>query len=586
MSAYFLKRRKNLLFRARAQLTFSKQQIAWSSAFVLFKLDSDKMKLTKRRKWIIWGVPLATFLWAVLPESLQGPSVIWPSVVAILLAFLTRDIYVSLFIGAFSGTVLLNDGNIFRAFTDLFAKHLVPVLADPSKVSVILFSFMMGGFVEVLNRSGSMHALAQKFLGTGDSRKRAGLGAFGMGWLVFFDGLANCMLVGKTMRAVTDRAGVSREKLAFIVDSTASPIASFALISTWIATEMGLILAGFENAGVTVSEPSIAPYKLLIQSLPYRFYNYFALAIVFLTIWLGREYGPMLAFERKKRPARPIRAQKKPTNAKRKLAVGLIPLLILICGVFGGLYVEGGGLNEKFSLSGAIQVFGRARADIVFICATAFASVAAIILTRFISPESSKESPVQIFFEGMRHMFMPMLILIFAFMLSNVIKDLRTAEWLVGFLGDWLPVALLPALVFLLSSVMSFSTGTSWGTMGIMMPLAIPVAVSLTGWELGQELNYVVIVTIGSVLTGAVFGDHCSPISDTSIVSSFSSGCDPLDHVRTQMPYALVAGGLAVIAGYLPAGLGVSAWLLLPVGFAACWAWIRFKGKLVVRDKL
>ncbi len=203
------------------------------------------------------------------------------------------------------------------------------------------------------------------------------------------------------------------------------------------------------------------------------------------------------------------------------------------------------------------------------------------------APESSKESPVQIFFEGMRHMFMPMLILVFAFMLSNVIHDLRTAEWLVGFLGDWLPVALLPALVFLLSSVMSFSTGTSWGTMGIMMPLAIPVAVSLTGWELGQELSHVVIVTIGSVLTGAVFGDHCSPISDTSIVSSFSSGCDPLDHVRTQMPYALVAGGLAVIAGYLPAGFGVSAWLLLPFGLIACWAWIRFKGEVSrVPDKL
>lgn len=522
-----------------------------------------------------------TFLWAILPESLQGPFVVWPSVVAIVLAFLTRDIYVSLFIGAFSGTILLNDGNVFKAFIDLFAKHLVPVLADPWKVSIILFSFMMGGFVEVLNRNGSMQALSLKFLGNGNSRKRAGLGAFGMGWLVFFDGLANCMLVGKTMRAVTDRAGVSREKLAFIVDSTASPIASFALISTWIATEMGLILAGFENAGVTVSDPSIAPYKLLIQSLPFRFYNYFALAIVFLTIWLGREYGPMLAYERKKRPSRPMRQSKNPSDLKKKLSVGLIPLVILVFGVFGGLYVEGGGLEESFSLAGAIQVFGRARADIVFICATAFASVTAILLTQFILPNSTKEAPVQIFFEGMRHMFMPMLILVFAFMLSNVIRDLKTAEWLVGFLAEWLPAALLPALVFLLSAVMSFSTGTSWGTMGILMPLAIPVAVSLTGWELGQEMSHVVIVTIGSVLAGSVFGDHCSPISDTTIVSSFSSGCDPLDHVRTQMPYALIAGGIAVIAGYLPAGFGLSAWILIPVGLIGCWAWIRFKGKLV-----
>jgi Na+/H+ antiporter NhaC len=539
------------------------------------------MKPTKRMKWIIWGAPLATLLWAILPESLQGPFVIWPSVVAILLAFLTRDIYSSLFLGAFSGAILLNDGNVFRAFIDLFAKHLVPVLADPWKVSVLLFSFMMGGFVEVLNRNGSMQALAQKFLGAGDSRKRAGLGAFGMGWLVFFDGLANCMLVGKTMRAVTDRAGVSREKLAFIVDSTASPIASFALISTWIATEMGLILAGFENAGVTTGDPSVAPYKLLIQSLPFRFYNYFALVIVFLTIWLGREYGPMLEFERKKRPSRPVRPARNSSDLKRKLSACLVPLTILILGVFGGLFVEGGGLNESWSLSGTIQVFGRARADIVFICATAFASLAAILFTQFVLPESTKESPVQIFFEGMRHMFMPMLILVFAFMLSNVIRDLKTAEWLVGFLGGWLPAALLPALVFLLSAVMSFSTGTSWGTMGILMPLAIPVAVSLTGWELGEEMNQVVVVTIGSVLAGSVFGDHCSPISDTTIVSSFSSGCDPLDHVKTQMPYALLAGGLAVLVGYLPAGLGVSAWILIPSGIIACWGFLWYKGEPV-----
>ncbi len=522
---------------------------------------------------------MATLLWVLLPESVQGPFVIWPSVVAILLAFLTRDIYTALFVGAFSGAVLLNDGNVFRAFIDLFAKHLVPVIADPWKVSVILFSFMMGGFVEVLNRNGSMQALSHKFLGTGDSRRKAGMGAFGMGWLVFFDGLANCMLVGKTMRAVTDRAGVSREKLAFIVDSTASPIASFALISTWIATEMGLILAGFENAGVTVADSSISPYKLLLQSLPFRFYNYFALAIVFLTIWLGREYGPMVDYERKKRPSRPRQLPKSPVDLKKKLFTGIFSLVVLIIGVFGGLYLEGGGLDESFSISGAIQAFGRARADIVFICATAFASLAVLLLTKFLLPESTKESPIQIFFEGMRHMFMPMLILIFAFMLSDVIRELKTAEWLVGFLGGWLPAALLPFLVFLLSATMSFSTGTSWGTMSIIMPLAIPIAISLTGWELGQEVSHVVVVTIGSVLAGSVFGDHCSPISDTTIVSAFSSGCDPLEHVRTQLPYALLAGGMAIAAGYLPAGFGVSAWILIPIGLIGCWAWIRYKGQ-------
>ena len=147
---------------------------------------------------------------------------------------MTRDIYFALLVGAFSGCLLLDHGNPFRAFMHFFDQHLIPVLSKPWNVSVILFSFFMGGIVELLNRNGSMLAVAQRFLGKDMSRRRAGLGAFAMGWFVFFDGLANCMLVGKTMRAVTDRAGISREKLAFIVDSTASPIASFALVSTWI----------------------------------------------------------------------------------------------------------------------------------------------------------------------------------------------------------------------------------------------------------------------------------------------------------------------------------------------------------------
>ncbi|MDG1889668.1 MAG: Na+/H+ antiporter NhaC family protein [Verrucomicrobiota bacterium] len=542
------------------------------------------MQRNSKNTWMTWGAFLLTFLWVFLPEDIQGPSVVWPSLVAVFLAFATRDIYVSLFTAAFAGSILLNDGNVFKGFIDLFATHLVPVLSDPWKVSVILFSFMMGGFVELLNRNGSMLSLARYFLGQGNSRRRAGLGVFGMGWLVFFDGLANCMLVGKTMRAVTDRAGISREKLAFVVDSTSSPIASFALVSTWIATEMGLILAGFQNAGVANVGPEISPFKLLIESLPFRFYNYFCLAIVFLTIWLGREYGPMLQFERQKRSSRPLPRPDVTGPDVKVMLVGLLPLLTLILGVFGGLYIEGGGLEEPWSLEGTIQVFGQARADIVFICATAFASIISLILTCFFLPESTKESPIQIYFEGMRHMFMPMMILVFAFMLSHVIQDLGTANWLVGFLGPWLPAALLPFLVFLLAAFMSFSTGTSWGTMGMLMPLAIPVAVSLTGWEQGESLSVVVIATIGSVLAGSVFGDHCSPISDTTIVSAFSSGCDPMNHVRSQMPYALFAGGLAAVLGYLPAGFGVPVWFLLPMGLIICWIWIRFKGSLVTRN--
>ncbi len=537
------------------------------------KLSSNQVSL---------GLFGLTFLWVLFPESLKGPSSLWPSLLALLLAYLTRDIYVALFAGAFSGCLLLAGGNPIRAFIGFFDDHLVAVLADPWNVSVILFSFMMGGLVEVLNRNGSMLALSQYFLGQSMDRRRAGLGTFAMGWVVFFDGLANCMLVGKTMRSVTDRAGISREKLAFIVDSTASPIASFALISTWIATEMGLILAGFQNAGVAQPTGDLAPYKLLIESLPFRFYNYFMLAIVFLTIWKGRELGPMWHYESK---ARSSGLNQRATLRKPKARsawVGLSCLIVLVVGVFAGLWTDGGGgQSDSISIRSLIATFGRARADVVFLCVSGLVSVIAIWLTRLALPGVTKEPLIQVYLEGMRTMFMPMLILVLAFTLSHVVKDLETAQWLVALLGGWLPVFLLPVLVFLLSALMSFSTGTSWGTMGVVMPLAIPVALSLTQWSPGENLSTLVIATIGSVLAGSVFGDHCSPISDTTIVSSFASGCDPMDHVRSQLPYALIAGGIAALIGFLPSGLGVSVWLLLPLGFVGCWLCIQYKAKPV-----
>ena len=228
-----------------------------------------------------------------------------------------------------------------------------------------------------------------------------------------------------------------------------------------------------------------------------------------------------------------------------------------------------------------IDVLGQARADVVFLTVTAFVSVVVIVLTRFYLPEVTKEPLIQVYLDGMRTMFMPMLILVLAFTLSHVVRELETAQWLVGFLGDWFPPSLLPMMVFLLAGVMSFSTGTSWGTMGVVMPLAIPVALELTQWELGQDLHPVVISTIGSVLAGAVFGDHCSPISDTTIVSSFASGCDPMDHVKSQLPYALCAGGLAAVIGYLLSGFGVSPWWSLALGLVGCWCFIRFKGQCI-----
>jgi Na+/H+ antiporter NhaC len=181
--------------------------------------------------------------------------------------------------------------------------------------------------------------------------------------------------------------------------------------------------------------------------------------------------------------------------------------------------------------------------------------------------------------QGMREMFLPALILILAWLLNSVLQELGAAAYLVRGLGDWLPAAALPALVFILSAVVSFSTGTSWGTMAIVMPLAIPLAARVAGFEGSGGMPGPMVVTVGAVLAGAVFGDHCSPISDTTIVSAFSCNCDVMAHVRTQLPYALAAAGMAVVLGYGPAGLGVPPILLLLLGGTGCWALVRIVGR-------
>jgi Na+/H+ antiporter NhaC len=534
-----------------------------------------------RTRFIIpWIALIMTFGWLFLPDRGNSPAVLWPSVVAVGLAFVTRDIYVSLFVGAFAGAVLLRNGNFAVAFFDLFTRHLIPALTDPWNVSVMVFTLLMGGLVEVLHRGGGMGAMAERLLRGTHAPRRAGLGIYAMGWLVFFDGLANSMLVGKSMRPVADRAGLSREKLSLIVDSTSSPIAGLALISTWVAYEMSVIRQGFDNLGNPELAATIAPYQLLVQSLPYRFYNWFCLLLVFLAIWLGRDIGPMIEAERKARraprtdPAVPVSGR-----STGRIWLALTPLSILIVGVFGGLFVQGGGLGQPLTMVTIIDAFGKADAALVFTCATAVACVVAMVGAALFPPAPSAVSVVTTFFEGMKHLFLPLLILVFAWVLNSVIREMGTASYLVSLLQETLAPGWLPALVFVLAAVVSFSTGTSWGTMAIVMPLVVPVAVRLAGMTVATGMDTVVVATIGAVLAGAVFGDHCSPISDTTIVSAFSCDCDAVDHVRTQLPYALSAAGISIVLGYGPAGWLVTPLLLLPLGATACWAILRFAGR-------
>lgn len=539
---------------------------------------------------------LATFAWLLGPSIKSGPAALWPSVLAVGLAFVTREIYLSLFLGAFSGALLLHGGNPWNAFHDLLIGRMLSSLMDRWNISVLVFTLLMGGFAEVLTRNGGMMALSLRVMGRSRIPRRAGLGAYLMGWLVFFDGLASSVLVGKTMRPIADRAGLSREKLAFIVDSTSAPVAGLALLSTWVAYEMSVIRQGLVNTGEAGLADAVAPFSWLVLSLPFRFYNWFMLLLVFLLVWLMRDWGAMLAAEKASRSMAPGAAANAAADGsaietsdgpKRgsHAALALVPLAVLVIGVFGGLFVSGGGMQMSFTFAHLVEAMGKADAAAVFVLATAFASAVALAMTALWPGATDKTAApsggMQAFLHGLQQMFLPTLILVFAWMLNSVIKDLGAANYLVALLGDRLPSAWLPALVFALASVISFSTGTSWGTMAIVMPLAIPLAVKFTAFHAGQVESPILVATVGAVLAGAVFGDHCSPISDTTIVSAFSSDCDVMAHVRTQLPYALTAAGIATFVGYLPAGYGFSPWWLLGAGSLVCWLLVRYRGEKV-----
>ena len=529
---------------------------------------------------------LATFAWLLVPELKASPAVLWPSLLAVGLAFITRDIYLSLFLGSFSGALLLHGGHPWLAFHDLLIGRMIPALSDRWNISVLIFTLMMGGFAEVLTCNGGMTALSRRVMGQSRSPRRAGMGAYVMGWLVFFDGLASSVLVGKTMRPIADRTGLSREKLSFIVDSTSAPVAGLSLLSTWVAYEMSVIRQGLGNTGDAVLADAVAPFSWLVLSLPFRFYNWFILLLVFLLVWCMRDWGPMLAAEKASRqPTHPGADSRQEPAAGSHAALALVPLAVLVLGVFGGLFVGGGGLQQSFTFTHLVEAMGKADAASVFVLSTAFATAVALGMTAVWRGGASvlprREGGTQAFLHGMQQMFLPTLILVFAWMLNSVIKELGAANYLVALLGERLPSAWLPALVFVLASLISFSTGTSWGTMAIVMPLAIPLAVKLTGFHAGMTESPILIATVGAVLAGAVFGDHCSPISDTTIVSAFSSDCEVMAHVRTQLPYALTAAGIAVFVGYLPAGYGIPSGWLLGAGALVCWLLVRYRGKKV-----
>ncbi|MFZ1728993.1 MAG: Na+/H+ antiporter NhaC family protein [Bacteroidota bacterium] len=525
-------------------------------------------------------------------RAIPGILSILPPLLAIVLALVLRQVIVSLFAGVWLGAVFVFDYDPFGGFLRVLDHYIINALANPEHISIIAFSMLFGGMVGVISKSGGTFGIAEKLTRIARTPRGGQAATWLLGFVIFFDDYANSLIVGNTMRPITDRLKVSREKLAFLVDATAAPVTAVLFVSTWIGYEVGLIDAAMKS----VEFVGHNAYAVFLDMLPYSFYPILTLVFGALIAFSGRDFGPMAAAEqRARRTGKLFRdGAHLATDLTDSSSVmpdegvvphwwnAAIPIFVVVAGALVGLWYTG---SQAITQAGGTDfsignVIGQANSYQALLWASLLSCVVAIALAvgqRILRISQAMDA----WFNGLKSMLLAMLILTLAWSIGQITAELHTADFLVQILRGNLPPQWLPAATFIVASVISFATGTSWGTMGIMMPIVIPLSVVL-GQEAGLAADpaYVIALgTIGSVLAGSVFGDHCSPISDTTILSSMASACDHIDHVRTQLPYALAVAGVSLVGGLLPSAYGVSPFVSLAIGTALLAGLVFWRGK-------
>jgi Na+/H+ antiporter NhaC len=535
------------------------------------------------------------------PRYLPGWVSLVPPLLAIVLALLFREVVIALFAGIWLGAFFWTGLDPFAAILRSVDTFALPEMADADHAAIILFSLMIGGMVGVIGRNGGTFGIVERLAPIATSPRRGLLAAYIQGLAIFFDDYANTLIVGNTMRPVTDRLRVSREKLAYVVDSTSAPVASVMFVSTWVGYEISLIADGLKAAAATAApqNPELArrladtsAFNVFIDTIPYRFYPLLALVFVLLVIWMRRDFGPMYTAELRARTGGGVHrpgaslmtdttsgAMDPPEGAPLRWWNAGIPVLVVVLTVLLGLYFSG-----RSALGPGDHplrdIFGEANSFHVLLWASLLGSITAIVLTlaqRILSVQQTMEA----WLAGLRSMVLAMVILVLAWSLGSVTEVLGTAQYLSSVLQGNVSAQLLPVIVFAVAALISFATGTSWGTMAILLPLVIPLGVTLTvAGAMGEGGPYTILLgVVSSVLAGSIFGDHCSPISDTTVMSSMASACDHMDHVRTQLPYALVVAAVGMAVGDVPTAYGLSPWISLAVGVVILALLVRFVGK-------
>ncbi len=513
-------------------------------------------------------------MWQLPSIISDDGKVVWwysviPPLIAITLAVITTRLFLSLGVAVGAGIILswLRPEDPSKSFVSEVVWFARAVTIgndgiDLFNIWVILFVLFMMSMISVVIASGGIASaisiLSHFARGPRSTQFITGL----MGTLIFIGDYSNAMLVGPTMRPITDRYKVSREKLAYIVDSTSAPIAGLAFVSTWIGYEVVLFNSVAENIGLTSDG-----YSMFFDALPFRFYCILTILFVLINSVSGQDFGPMRRAQLRARNTGEVSADdaKVMGGMATEIADGqnsiqilssVIPLTLLFGLILGGLWIDGNGSGPIYSLTSWRDALSDAN-NVKVLASAAITSFVAAIICGLVFSRMSLLAVWKAVKGGLTGTLLPLGIILCAWGIKASCDNLMTGEYIASILSDVVSPLWFPALVFIVASLTSFATGTSWGTMAILIPTAIPVAFLLDN----NTYGITTIICLGAVLDGAIFGDHCSPISDTTILSAIVSSCDPMHHVRTQMPYALTVAVIALMCGYLPAASSLPSWI-------------------------
>ena len=535
------------------------------------------------RRWtgfaVAWTLSCGLLLALPAPDPAAGAGQwysVLPPLLAILLAIFFQHLFVSLGAAVVLGAFLAYGPLPWLALSRGFETFIWANLSSGFNLSILAFTLTLIGMVQIVSRSGAAQALVQAVFGAARSGRTTRLGTALAGVVFFFDDYANSVVLGTTMRPVTDRWRISREKLAYVVDSTSAPVAGLALISTWIAYEVGLL-----NDIAADLKLGLDGYAIFLLLLPLRFYCLTTLVFVVCNAALSRDFGAMYRAEvralrdgkvlrdgARLLTSRTLEDARPATHRLPPWSHAVWPVAGLVVAAAGGMLWFGAGATRAagvpfsvFDLTvwrlafGAVGGSVAGSGQVLFMAALVGTSLALglAVSQRFLTLSEGLAAWTR----GIALVWPAVLILILAWAMKSIADVLHTDVFLASLLGGRVSPLSVPLVTFGLAAGIAFATGTSWGTMGIVLPLAVPLAYSLSA---GQTAGPIVWLTAAAVLDGAIFGDHCSPISDTTILSATASGCDPLDHVWTQAPYALTCMLLAGLAGYCGVAWGLPVW--------------------------